>query len=360
MIFSKFIYSRNLSARNISKFVTNNYYRKISNIMIPHKKKSYYSSDQYLLAIFSVAICALLSNPIAICNDEGSSFDSHQFEDIQENIYRKEEVAKHISKATGVWVIYDDGVYDITNFIPNHPGGQEKIMLAAGSDIAPYWNLYQQHYNSNKAIDLLQTMRIGTLHPDDIAAMQQANSELDVQDPYMNDPTLSNLLFYHGNKPINAESPPSLATDHWITPIELWFARNHHPIITDLSNNFELNVEWDTSILIDNQDNSLVSSSIPICKIELSLDDIKQNFKPITIVSTLQCGGNRRADMNEIAPTNGVAWCNAISTAKWKGARLRDILLSAGVTEEDVYDYNNEKDCSKQIKHVHFIGADGM
>ena len=37
----------------------------------------------------------------------------------------------------------------------------------------------------------------------------------------------------------------------------------------------------------------------------------------------------------------GASWSGAISTAKWTGARLRDVLLEAlaaeGLTEDDVY-----------------------
>ena len=36
----------------------------------------------------------------------------------------------------------------------------------------------------------------------------------------------------------------------------------------------------------------------------------------------------------------GANWNAAISTATWKGARLRDILLAAGLTEEDAYGKN--------------------
>jgi len=255
-----------------------------------------------------------------------------------------------------VWVIYDDGVYDITKFIPNHPGGHEKILLAAGDDIAPYWKLYQQHFNSSLPMELLESMRIGSLHPDDVKAIEDAKiaSNLNNDDPYANDPSLSKLLTYHGRSPINAESSPFLATDYWVTPIDLWFARNHHPIVVHLNDsNYQLEVEWDDCVLP-----SIYSDTKPSCSISLSLNDLKTHFKPYTIISTLQCGGNRRAEMNGIAPTSGIGWCNAISTAQWKGARLRDVLIAAGVDEDSVY--STDGDGSKNVRHIHFIGADGM
>ena len=49
-----------------------------------------------------------------------------------------------------------------------------------------------------------------------------------------------------------------------------------------------------------------------------------QQLEKTTVVATVQCGGNRRAEMNAVAPTSGIAWgAGAISTARWGGVRLR-------------------------------------
>ena len=48
--------------------------------------------------------------------------------------YSIEDVGKHDSVENRVWVIFKSGVYDITDFIPLHPGA-EKLMIAAGFDI---------------------------------------------------------------------------------------------------------------------------------------------------------------------------------------------------------------------------------
>ena len=49
--------------------------------------------------------------------------------------YSMEEVGSHHSREDGgrVWVIFKNGVYDITDFIPLHPGA-EKLLMAAGKD----------------------------------------------------------------------------------------------------------------------------------------------------------------------------------------------------------------------------------
>lgn len=61
----------------------------------------------------------------------------------------REEVKKHDCKETGIWVTYREGVFDITNFVVNHPGGVKRIMLAAGGDVEGFWDIYQQHLSDD-------------------------------------------------------------------------------------------------------------------------------------------------------------------------------------------------------------------
>ena len=75
------------------------------------------------------------------------------------------DVGKHSTPETGIWVTYKDGVYDITEFVEGHPGGADKIMLAAGKSIDAYWNIFQQHFRTGLPLKLLEEMRIGTLAP---------------------------------------------------------------------------------------------------------------------------------------------------------------------------------------------------
>ena len=40
---------------------------------------------------------------------------------------------------------YKDGVYDVSKFVEQHPGGAARLMLAAGGPIDSFWAMYQQH-----------------------------------------------------------------------------------------------------------------------------------------------------------------------------------------------------------------------
>ena len=59
----------------------------------------------------------------------------------------------------------------------------------------------------------------------------------------------------------------------------------------------------------------------------MTLHDLKTKFKRHTVSATLQCTGNRRHEINEVRPVQGLDWdVGAIGNASWTGVRLSDIL----------------------------------
>ena len=54
--------------------------------------------------------------------------------------YTVEEVAAH-NKKDDIWVIIDGQVLDVTNFLPDHPGGEKAIILYAGRDATEEFNM---------------------------------------------------------------------------------------------------------------------------------------------------------------------------------------------------------------------------
>ena len=64
--------------------------------------------------------------------------------------------------------------------------------------------------------------------------------------------------------------------------------------------------------------------------LRLGLDDLA-GFHQVTIAATLQCAGNRRADLDALKPVSGDPWgAGAIGNAGWSGVRLADVLRAAG------------------------------
>lgn len=96
-------------------------------------------------------------------------------------LYRQEDVKQHGRDAERIWVTYKDvstnillkhlifelqGVYDVTDFISMHPGG-DKILLAAGAAVDPFWALYSQH-KTKEVLEILEGYRIGRLDVKDV------------------------------------------------------------------------------------------------------------------------------------------------------------------------------------------------
>ncbi|ROV89682.1 hypothetical protein VSDG_08104 [Cytospora chrysosperma] len=76
------------------------------------------------------------------------------------NQYTVAEVAGHKDESKGIWIIIDHGVYDITNFIDEHPGGPKILKRMAGKDSSkPFWK-----YHNAKVLEKYgDKLRVGTV-----------------------------------------------------------------------------------------------------------------------------------------------------------------------------------------------------
>lgn len=87
----------------------------------------------------------------------------------KQKYYTPEEVEAHSGNSPdkSIWVVYKGSVYDVTNFISEHPGGEEVILDNAGKDMT---DEFDNIGHSSKAHELLSTYKIGELvcHYDDL------------------------------------------------------------------------------------------------------------------------------------------------------------------------------------------------
>ena len=142
------------------------------------------------------------------------------------------------------------------------------------------------------------------------------------------------LVRLTGRHPFNVEPPLSVHNKFkFITPSSLHYVRNHGACP---------NLKWEEHTLC-------VGGSLVTKPLELTMDDIAA-MEPRELPVTLVCAGNRRKEQNMIRQTIGFNWGpSGVSTNVWKGVLLRDILLKAGVSTENMAN-----------KHVEFIGIEDL
>ncbi|KAJ3276547.1 fatty acid alpha-hydroxylase [Terramyces sp. JEL0728] len=78
------------------------------------------------------------------------------------NIFSNEEVAAHHTTAS-VWVAISGKVYDITEFMEDHPGGDEILLQYGGKDITQVLQDPNEHLHSDSAYEMLTQYYIGDL-----------------------------------------------------------------------------------------------------------------------------------------------------------------------------------------------------
>ncbi|TKA54290.1 hypothetical protein B0A53_03382 [Rhodotorula sp. CCFEE 5036] len=60
-------------------------------------------------------------------------------------VYTLEQVAQHTDPDTGVWLVIDNQVYDVTDFLSHHPGGKKVLLAQAGKDATEkFWQFHSK------------------------------------------------------------------------------------------------------------------------------------------------------------------------------------------------------------------------
>lgn len=154
-----------------------------------------------------------------------------------------------------------------------------------------------------------------------------AASRFDVLAAEAESPARHDLLV-RTETPFNAEPQLGRLPEAFITPVKEFFVRNHgtQPKIDAAA--YRLKVEG----AIDRP-------------LTVSLAELTDKFKRVSVTATVTCAGNRRIEFKQEKDVPGVPWdAGAIGNAEWSGVRLADVLRSCGIKSE--------------AKHVWFEGLD--
>ncbi|XP_057983546.1 sulfite oxidase isoform X2 [Malania oleifera] len=152
---------------------------------------------------------------------------------------------------------------------------------------------------------------------------------------YSQEPTRHPSLRINSKEPFNAEPHRSALISSYITPVELFYKRNHGPIpvVDDIE-------RYCVSI------NGLIETPK-----KLFMKDIRKLPK-YNVTATLQCAGNRRTAMSKTRKVKGVGWdVSALGNAVWAGAKLADVLELVGIPKLT-------STTQSSGKHVEFVSVD--
>jgi len=119
-------------------------------------------------------------------------------------------------------------------------------------------------------------------------------------------------LLQHTARPGNLETPLEFLNTQ-LLPVEKFYVRSHFEVPIMRADFYQLRVDIGGDKVL-----------------KLSLKQLQDEFKPVTITAVLQCAGNGRALHRP--RVGGVQWRKgACGNAEWTGVRLGDVLARAGV-----------------------------
>ena len=269
-----------------------------------------------------------------------------------ETYYGIDEVRKFDGRnGKPTFVIFRGGVYDVSEFKKEHPGGHF-IEQAAGGDVEPFWRKWAYHYQSNKVEEILKKTRVGTLiecvdssKVDDY--FKDNLNQLEIV--YKDDPKRTKQHKILMQKPFASETLPEALKEYYLTPASALYIRNHAPV----PNYLEFASH---EIVFSLEDKNPVET---ICT--LSLQDILDKYPSYNVVSVLQCAGNRASEY--IKATQGASGfvgtpfediqIGMVGNMFWNGVSLQKVL-------EEIFpnECREERNSAEDRWHVLFQGAD--
>jgi len=127
-------------------------------------------------------------------------------------------------------------------------------------------------------------------------------------------PSKHPLMVVRAKEPYNAGPPLRMLRASVVTPVQLFFVRNHG-----------------TVPVIDPAAFRLVVTGLVERELRLTLAALRREFAPSTVPATIQCAGNRRRELDAVRAIEGeIPWdAEAVGTAQ----EARDLAAATGEKE---------------------------
>jgi len=268
---------------------------------------------------------------------------------VKEPRFTRADVAAHdgMGKDGSIWVTYRDGVYDVTKYVSEHPGGQ-LLLQGAGGPVEGFWAQWGAHHMSEKVQQALEKLRIGRLsdyapEPDEERRGGGAWEEEQLDACRIQNRLLTSR---YCEMPYVSETKSAAMILSYLTPNEAFYVRNHAPVpYIDPK-------DADSHVVTFTCGGEEVASP--------TLGQLVAKYESVSTTSVLQCSGNRGADniaANGVRASGFVGGpfehigLGLLGNACWGGVRLSDVVreLFPKSCSEDVLD----------SLHVTFEGLDG-
>ncbi len=131
-------------------------------------------------------------------------------------------------------------------------------------------------------------------------------------------------MIIHNAKLGVMETPLSLLREHYITPKEIMYIRNHFPPAGKQA-------WYGTTDAPAVQDWKIRISGLVVRPRTITLDDLKA-MKQVKLVAVMQCAGNGRYYFSQKAKVGGGQWKHGgMANVEWEGVPLRAVLEKADV-----------------------------
>jgi sulfite oxidase len=269
-------------------------------------------------------------------NEQVATHEPSQSQSQLQLYYTPDQVAEHNGDGDQkeVWVSFQGKVYDITDFVAQHPGGSI-IRDASGGPLENYWAYWAYHSLLDRPMKWLKSYEIGLLLVEDdnddgdevVQSLNEIRQEMDLKEirrqMYEGDPNRQESI-QHGqialcHQPWCSETEPK-QQETLYTRNQAFYVRNHAPV-PDLA-------KEDYFITVSSQ-----LPNHPELEQTIPLENLSSRYSVVTVPSILQCAGNRSADLMAVAPTAfagtpfATIKAGLMGNAEWKGVKLADIFL---------------------------------
>ncbi|MGI4847342.1 MAG: cytochrome b5 domain-containing protein [Janthinobacterium lividum] len=210
-------------------------------------------------------------------------------------------------------------IFDVTDFVRQHPGGVANIMLAAGGKLLEKIWLEQapNHFRSANVKDILKNRRIGYVQDPSPELIQDTQRALALADQLAQSKAMRRFLTKAPQNSEPGNGPQYLVAD--ITLREDRFIRRNHVGEPGKRERIALHV-------FGRQDNETIYAT------DIPVEDLQIRYVQKQQPAVIRCGGDERAHKDD--PAEGLDWEWAKYSVLLQGPELKtvlDDLLPAGL-----------------------------